>query len=119
VNVQTIWQFLKPGWGKLFLFVTFIAIMMGGMVQAWVFSNTPPKPPLYDLLRPFPIWSLWMFLLMPLALFVLPLQVVGIDVMGGPTWLFVTANLTYFYLLSCLAAAGFHWMRNKRRSRRG
>jgi hypothetical protein len=118
MKAQFVWQFLKPSWGKLFLFVIFIVIMMGGKIQAWAFSDMPPKPPLYDVLRPFPIWPLWMFLLIPLALFGLPLRAVGIDVMGGPAWLFIIANLTYFYLLSCLMVAGLGWARSKRRSQR-
>jgi hypothetical protein len=48
MKAQFVWQFLKPGLGKLFLFVIFIAIMMGGKIQAWAFSDMPPKPPLYD-----------------------------------------------------------------------
>ena len=39
----------------------------GGHIQAWAFSDVPPKPPLYDRLRPFPIWPIWVFLLMPLG----------------------------------------------------
>jgi len=118
MKAQAVWQFLKPSWGKLSLYIFFIAIMTGGKIQAWAFSDVPPKPPFYGLLRPFPIWPLWMLLLMPLALFALPLRVAGIDVMGGPAWLFVIANLTYFYLLSCLMVAGFGWVRSARRSQR-
>jgi hypothetical protein len=118
MKAQIVLQVLKPGLGKLLLFVFFIAIMMGGQIQAWAFSDVPPKPPLYDLLQPFPIWPIWMFLLVPLALLVLPLQVVGIDVMGGPAWLFIIASIVYFYLLSCLIVAGIVWARSKLRSRR-
>ena len=111
--MQTVKQMLKLDWRKFLLFAIFIAIAVGGKIQAWAFSDVPPKPPLYDLLRPFPIWPLWMFLLMPLALLVLPLRFVGIDVMGGPPWLFITANLAYFYLLSCLIVVGFDWAKGK------
>ena len=111
-------QFLKPEWRRLLLFAVFVAIAVGGKIQAWAFSDVPPKPPLYDLLRPFPIWPIWMLLLMPLAVVSLPLRLVGIDVMGGPPWLFITANLIYFYLLSCLVIVGLDWARAKRKSRR-
>jgi len=111
-------RFLKPEWRKLLLFTIFVAIAAGGMIQAWAFSDVPPKPPLYDLLRPFPIWPMWIFLLMPLALVSLPLRFVGIDVMGGPPWLFITANLFYFYLLSCLMIVGLDWARAKWKSYR-
>jgi hypothetical protein len=55
---------------------------------------------------------------MPLALLALPLRLVGLDLMGGPYWLFVIANLTYFYLLSCLIAAGLGWIVARWRARR-
>jgi hypothetical protein len=113
MNVQIVQRILKPSWGKLFLFVFFIVVMVGGQIQAWVFSDLPPKPPLYDLLRPLPIWPLWMFLLIPLSLSVLPLRLVGIDVMGGSAWLFLTANITYFYLLTCLIITGLNWVRSR------
>jgi hypothetical protein len=57
-----------------------------------------------------------MLLLLPLALVTWPLKLVGIDVMGGPAWLFTTANLVYFYLLSCLVMAGLDWVRARRSS---
>jgi uncharacterized membrane protein len=118
MRTQIIWQFLKPSGGKFFLFAIFIAIMVGGQIQAWAFSDVPPKPPLYDLLRPFPIWPMWMFLLVPLALIVLPLRMIGIDIMGGPAWLFIIANIAYFYLLSCLIVAGLVWARSRLMSQR-
>ena len=107
MKMQTVKQVLKPDWRKLFLFAIFTSIAVGGKIQAWAFSDVPPKPPLYDLLRPFPIWPMWMFLLMPLALLTLPLRFIGLDVMAGPPWLFVVANIIYFYLLSCLIITGF------------
>jgi hypothetical protein len=107
---QAVWQFLKPEWRRLVLFALLVVIAVGGKIQAWAFSDLPPKPPLYDLLRPLPIWPIWMLLLVPLALVTYPLRWVGIDVMGGPPWLFMTANLVYFYLLSCLVMAGLDWV---------
>jgi hypothetical protein len=55
MKMQTVKQVLKPDWRKLFLFAIFTSIAVGGKIQAWAFSDVPPKPPLYDLLRPFPI----------------------------------------------------------------
>ena len=105
--MQTVKQVLEPDWRKLFLVAIFTSIAVGGKIQAWAFSDVPPKPPLYDLLRPFPIWPMWMFLLMPLALLTLSLRFIGLDVMAGPPWLFVVANIIYFYLFSCLIITGF------------
>ncbi|MGD2159288.1 MAG: hypothetical protein PVG32_20595 [Anaerolineales bacterium] len=104
---------LKPDWRKLILFALFAAIAVGGKIQAWAFSDIPPKPPLYDLLRPFPIWPLWMFLLIPLALLAWPLRLVGLDLMGGPPWLFITSNVIYFYLLACFIVSAVDWLRAK------
>ena len=109
--MQTVKQILKPGWRKFLLFAIFMAIAAAGQIQAWGFSDIPPKPPLYDLLRPFPIWSMWMYILIPLALLTLPLRFLGLDVMGGPAWLFTLANFVYLYLLSCLAIASFDWIK--------
>lgn len=109
--MQTLKQALRPDWWKIFLFVIFVATAIGGQTQAWVFSGVPPKPPLYDLLQPFPIWPIWIFLLMPLALLTLPLRPLGLNVMGGPSWWFITVNITYFYLLSCLIVTGSRWIK--------
>ena len=98
---------LKPDWRRALLFALFAFIAMGGHIQSWAFSDVPPKPPLYDLLRPFPIWPVWITLLLPLALLSLPLSAVGLDLMAGSFWLFAAANAIYFYLLSCTLVAGF------------
>ena len=79
----------RPDWRRILLFAVFVAVTIGGMTQAWAFSDVGPKPALYDLLRPVPIWPIWMFLLAPLALLVLPLRLLGLDVMGGPSWMFI------------------------------
>jgi hypothetical protein len=111
--MRSLIKFLKPDWRKLMLFTIFAAIAVGGKIQAWAFSDIPPKPPLYDLLQPFPIWPLWMFLLIPLALLAWPLRLVGLDLMGGPPWLFITANVIYFYLLACFLVSAADWLRTK------
>jgi len=100
--MQTMKEFLKPDWRKVLLFAVFALIAVGGHIQSWAFSDVPPKPPLYDLLRPFPIWPIWVFLLMPLGVLSLPLRIIGLDIMSGHFWLFVAANAIYFYFLSCL-----------------
>jgi hypothetical protein len=115
--MQRLGQFLKPDWRKLALFFIFAAIAVGGRIQAWAFSDIPPKPPLYDLLRPVPLWPLWMLLLVPLALLALPLRLVGLDLMGGPPWLFFTANLIYSCLLSCTLIVAVDWLGAKWKSR--
>ena len=105
--MQSIKQVLRPDWRKALLFAIFALIAVGGHIQSWAFSDVPPKPPLYDLLRPLPIWPIWVFLLMPLGVLSLPLRIIGLDVMSGHFWLFVAAQVLYFYLLSCLLAVSF------------
>jgi len=100
--MQAVEQVLKPDWRKILLFAIFAFIAVGGHIQSWAFSDVPPKPPLYDLLRPFPIWPIWTYLLLPLSLLSLPLRIIGLDVMSGHFWLFVAAQALYFYFLSCL-----------------
>jgi hypothetical protein len=104
---------LKPDRRRMLLFALFAFIAVGGYIQSWAFSDVPPKPPLYDLLSPFPIWPVWVLLMLPLILLSLPLSVVGLDVMTGSFWLFVGVNGLYFYLLSCLLVAGFNRYRGR------
>lgn len=109
--MQTIKQALQPDWRKLFLFAIFISLAIGGQAQAWAFSKVAPKPILFDFLRPFPIWSVWMVLLVPLALLASPLKLIGLNVLSGPAWLFWTAYTLYSYLLVCLFIAIFDRLR--------
>jgi len=110
--MQTLKQFPKPTQGKALLFATFALIAVGGHIQAWAFSDVPPKPPLYDLLRPFPLWSMWVQLLFPLIILSVPLRIIGLGIMSGHFWLFVAANGLYFYFLSCLLVVSFDRYKN-------
>jgi len=111
--MQTIKEFLKPDWRKALLFAVFALIAVGGHIQSWAFSDVPPKPPLYDLLRPFPLWAMWVELLFTLIILSLPLRIIGFNIMTSPFWLFVVANGLYFYLLSCLLVVSFDKYRNR------
>ncbi|MGH9923079.1 MAG: hypothetical protein ACRD38_10035 [Nitrososphaerales archaeon] len=106
---QTILQFLKPNWKRLEIFGVFTFIAIAGYMQSWVFSGRDmglPKPPLFDLLSPFPFWLIWVSLLSPLALLSNALVMIGGNetdfVMGGSFWILSIVNLAYFYVLSCL-----------------
>jgi len=113
----------RPDWRKLLLFAVLIAIAIGGHIQTWAFvddvPNPPPKPPLYDLLRPLPLWVLWIYSLVPLALLLWPLRLLGLDVMRRAPWASVIASPIYFYLLSCLVIAALDWIVGRLRPRRG
>ncbi|HOG46388.1 MAG TPA: hypothetical protein PLJ35_09065 [Anaerolineae bacterium] len=116
-------RMLQPDWRKLFLFAVLIAIAIGAHIQTWAFvddmPHPPPKPPLYDLLRPLPLWALWIFLQAPLALLLWPLRLLGLDVMRGDLWWFRVAGIIYFYLLSCLVVAVLDWLKGRLRRQRG
>jgi len=71
MNKEIIKEFLKLDLRKCIVFVLFIFIVFAGHTQSWVFSGKDiglPKPPLFDLLAPFPFWIILVFLLLPLAL---------------------------------------------------
>ena len=109
MNKESIREFLMPDLRKCIVFLVFMFICFAGYIQSWVFSGKDigsPKPPLFDLLAPFPFWIVWVFLLLPLIL--LSNLIVAIFrynadfIMRGSFWLFWTINFVYFYLLSCL-----------------
>jgi hypothetical protein len=108
--MKRIKEFLMPDWRRLTLFSAFLLIAVGGKIQAWAFSDIPPKPPLYDFLRPLPTWPLWMLLLLPLALFAQALTLFGIDLLGGPGRLFIAGSIIYFYLLACILIGFVDWL---------
>lgn len=111
---ETIKHFFKPDWKKIPVFVIFMFIAFAGHTQSWVFSGKDaglPKPPLFDLLRPFPFWVIWILLLLPLGLIsnvIVAVGGYGADfIMGGPFWLFWIIQSVYFYTVSCLIS--FIW----------
>lgn len=99
----TVRRLLRPDWRKASVFSGFVIVTLGGWIQTWAFAEPPlpPKPFLYDLLAPLPLWPIWVITLVPLALLTSPLRLVGVDVMTAPAWLFVPLSLLYYYFLSC------------------
>jgi len=63
-------QLLKPSKQKIALFIIFMLIVVAGQVQSYAFTNGEEsgrqKPTPYEVLKPFPLWVLWMYLLLPL-----------------------------------------------------
>jgi hypothetical protein len=100
--MQAVLQVLRPEWRKVLLFAIFALIAASGHIQSCSFSDVPPKSPPYDLLRPFPIWPIWIYLLLPLVILSLPFRIINLDVMSGHFCLFVAAQALYSYFLSCL-----------------
>ena len=96
---------LRPDSRTALLFALFSLVALGGFVQASALSGDQlSKPFVNDLLAPLPVWALWMYLLVPLAILSIPLRLVGLDPLSGPFWFFALANCVYFYLLSCALA---------------
>src|SRR5436309_63063 len=85
----------------LLLFAVFVALTCGAYVQAWGFSDSlEPKPPLYDLLEPLPLWSLWLVLMIPMALLNAPLRAVGMDLLAGSGVREPIVSLAYLYVVA-------------------
>ena len=100
--MQVLARFLKPNRSRVLLCIAFALIAAGGMIETWAFSDIPPKPLLYDVLEPLPLWLLWVYLAAPLF------TVLAVLKLGNmPSPLFELANAVYFYLLSCLLAVSF------------
>lgn len=99
-------RFLKPDWKQIAVFVIFVLIAFGGKTQAWVFvagAELFPEPPLYDLLRPLPLWPIMIWLLWPLLLLSGQFFVITSYDADFPTaflsWFIL---IIYFYALSYL-----------------
>lgn len=97
-------QLLTPTKQKVVLFIIFMLIAVAGQIQSYAFTNDEefgrPKPVLYEVLKPFPLWALLMYLLLPLfpIYFIFSSFGIGNIVFNAPLFLFY--NLIYFYLLA-------------------
>ena len=96
-------QLLKPDRRKLLLFAMLAVLAVGGVVQGWGFSDgAGPASPLYDVLRPVPLWPVAVLLLTPLLVLSAPLLAFGLDVSALDSWFSVAALGGYLYGLACL-----------------
>ena len=104
--MQKIKVFFKPDLGKILLFGVFLLISAGGGIQAWVFTKVSPKPVLYDILQYFPLWHIWvMVLLLPLHLISMVFGIIGINLRSGPAYW--AGGIISAYFLSCLFLVSF------------
>ncbi len=91
---------------KLAIFTALSLICVGGVIQSYAFTDEVPgipKPPFYDILKPFSIWPAWVLLATPLyilsRIFNLTYLVDYLPPLGGvKTPLF---SVLYSYILSC------------------
>lgn len=96
-------KILKPDFRKLLLFSVFILIAVGGQIQAWGFDDDDlqTKLPLYNLLRPYPFWLVWIFSLIPLMIISAPfrtfIQNINFGLMYHLWWI---GLVSYYYILS-------------------
>lgn len=95
-------KFFNPDWRKLLLFGVLILIAVGGEIQAWAFDDEPQtKPPLYDLLRPYPFWLIWIFSTVPLLIISAPFRSIVQNLPDIFFRLWWIVLVIYYYLLSC------------------
>lgn len=87
--------------------------MVGSHIQSYAFIDGEeqgiPKPPLYDLLRPFPFWAMEMSLMLPTLLVFMPFRSIGLSHLGW-SGLF---QVVYFYLLSCFIVFSYDEHKNR------
>ena len=106
------------------LFLILLLIAFAGYTQSWVFGGKESgvaKPFLFEMLKPFPFWSLWMILLLPLTMIqeFLTLINIKIDLMSQSSgWLLIIINVLYFYFLSRLMILLYdHFLRKRTNNR--
>lgn len=94
-------EFFKPTKIKIALFAIFVLISLAGRIQSYAFTDgetySLAEPLFYDLLKPFPFWAFYMYLL-------LPLLVLGsiFNIHYLPFYLSFFIEIVYFYILSSL-----------------
>jgi len=86
-------EFFRPTIAKLAVFSALALIAVVGSLQASGFGGREEA-----FLPAVPFWTIWMFLLVPMA-------IVGQPVLRAPAPLFWGAQVLYFYLLACAATA--------------
>lgn len=98
--------FFIPDWQKAALFLIFMLIAGGAYVQSWALDGDEsgaPKPPLYDVLDPFPFYVLWIFSALPLimldSIIMSSFHSYTLSYFMSIFW--ITQGI-YFYLLTCL-----------------
>ncbi|MFX0092491.1 MAG: hypothetical protein ACFFBD_12075 [Candidatus Hodarchaeota archaeon] len=105
-------RLLKPDWRKIFVFLGFMILTLGAMIQSYAFSEVGTPPPGYELLRPFPIWVIWVYTLFPMLPLLSAFSWIS-WIVGYNNPLFLTLRsffypisiLVYYYFFSCLIIA--------------
>jgi len=123
---EAIKQFLTPDRKKILVLAVLMLVAFAGYMQSWAFSGKDmglPKPPLFELLTPFPFWVVWVMLLLPLGLLSNVIVAIGgydADfIMRGPFWLSWIIQLLYFYVVSCVMASIWTRLSGRLKSKEG
>lgn len=94
-------SWLRPRRSTLALFAALYLLVLGGSMQAWMFTDGfAPKPLLYDLLAPLPLWPLGVLVLAPLAVLTSPFARAGTDLLSPDSWPGMLAVGLYLYVIS-------------------
>jgi hypothetical protein len=104
---------LTPTWGRVVVTAVFCLTAAGAFAQTW--AGVPPKPPLYELLRPLSLADTWGNLVFPAVILSAFLTIAGLDVKAADLWLLSVAHGVYFYSLASLLVAAFGRYRSRLR----
>jgi len=109
-------NFIKPDKYTIIVFAILLFIMAGGHIQSYGFDDSEmPAPPLYKELKPFPIWPLWMFLMVPLFILAFTISVPLVFILGNDLTQTIMGEITtgpiawgvmlvYFYMIACVVS---------------
>jgi hypothetical protein len=101
--------------GKVLVASGCYLLVWGGFIQAWMFTDGfAPKPALYDLLTPLPLWPLSILLLLPLAVLSLPFGPQAFGLLAPDTFPGALAIALQLYLGSEAALTLWSGLRPRR-----
>lgn len=112
VNKQSILTFFKPSFWTAIILGIFVPVALLGHIQTWGFTydevdrQEHPPPFLYDQIRDYPFWIIWVVSIAPLIPFTTAVQSL-LNNFEGSLYVFLAMNFMYYYLSSCVI--GFLW----------
>ncbi|MGI0013159.1 MAG: hypothetical protein ACREBU_06930 [Nitrososphaera sp.] len=105
--------FFKPGLWTVIILGVFVPVALLGHIQSYAFTcggdgrkcvgTDIQKPPLYDEIRGYPFWLIWVFSIAPLIPFATAVQSTQAD--------FMAMNFVYYYLVSCVVGGLWKFFR--------
>ena len=108
MNKQAILTFFKPSIWTAIILGIFIPVALLGHIQTYAFTcggdghkcegTGIEKPALYDAIRGYPFWLIWVFSIAPLIPFTTAVQ----SLLTDSLYVFFALNFIYYYLCSCV-----------------